>query len=137
MFENILDLQEIIDTLYYFVVLTGVTFLCMWLFEKITPYDDFKQIKDGNSAVAIQFTGKIIGIGYIMNSAVATNDSLLSAAVWGLIGFILMVIGYFAFELFTPKLNVKKEIESGKVSVSIISLAISIVIALITAGAIS
>ena len=137
MFENIIDIQEVLLTIYYFLVLGVVSIVCMWIFEKITPYNDFELIRNGNSAVAIQFAGKILGITYIMSTAVDTNNSLLGAAIWGIIGFILMIIGYFIFEMATPKLEVRKEIEKGKVSVGIIAAAISLAIAFIISGAIS
>ncbi|WP_148358488.1 DUF350 domain-containing protein [Peribacillus simplex] len=137
MFENIIDVQEVLLTLYYFVVLGFVSIACMWIFAKLTPYKDFELIRNGNIAVAIQFAGKILGITHIMSVAVNTNDSLLGAAVWGIIGFILMVVGYFIFEIATPKLDVRKEIEKGKVSVGIIAASISLAISFIISGAIS
>jgi len=137
MFNEILDVQEVLHTLLYFVVLLGVTIICMFIFEMITPYNDREQLLKGNKAVAIQFFGKIIGITLIMKSAIATNDSLLGAAIWGVIGFVLMLIGYFIFEFLTPRVRVDKEIESGNVAVGIIAASISLAIALITSGAIS
>lgn len=137
MFENIIDIQELLLTIYYFVVLGGVSIVCMWIFSLITPYNDFELIRNGNSAVAIQFAGKILGVTYIMSAAVATNDSLLGAGLWGIIGFVLMIVGYYAFEIVTPKLHVREEMEKGTVSVGIIAAAISLAISFIISGAIS
>lgn len=89
MFEEILDIQEVLHTLLYFVVLSGVTLVCMFIFEMITPYNDREQLLKGNKAVAIQFLGKIVGITLIMKSAIATNDSLLGAAIWELLALYL------------------------------------------------
>lgn len=55
----------------------------------------------------------------------------------GVIGFVLMLIGYFIFEFLTPRFRVDKEIENGNVAVGIIAASISLAVALITSGAIS
>lgn len=135
--SEILDLQELWYTLLYFVVLMGVTVGCMAIFELITPFNDREEMKNGNTAVAIQFAGKIVGLSIVMFSSIFHNASLLAAAVWGIIGFILMLIGYFVFEFLTPSFKVDKEIKEGNNSVAIVAASISLAIGIIVAGSIS
>lgn len=45
---------------------------------------------------------------------------------WGVLGFVLLLIGYFIFEFLTPKFNIDKEIENDNRAVGLISMVISI-----------
>lgn len=135
--SEIIDLQEIWSTLLYFVVLMVVTVGCMAIFELITPFNDREEMKNGNSAVAIQFAGKIVGLSIVMFSSIYHNSSLLAAVVWGILGFILMLIGYFVFEFLTPAFKVDHEIQNGNKSVAIVAASISLAIGIIVAGSIS
>ncbi|MFC0272536.1 DUF350 domain-containing protein [Metabacillus herbersteinensis] len=135
--SEIMDFQELWSTLLYFVVLMGVTVGCMAIFELITPFNDREEMKNGNTAVAIQFAGKIVGLSLVMFSSIFHNASLLAASVWGIIGFILMLIGYFIFEFLTPAFKVDQEIKNGNNSVAIVAASISLAIGIIVAGSIS
>jgi putative membrane protein len=58
--------------------------------------------------------------------------SLLAAAAFGLLGIVLLALGYKAFDWITPKLKVEEELMRGNVAVGIavgaLLLAISLVV---------
>lgn len=84
------------------------------------------EIKNGNLAVAMATGGKIFGIANIFRFSILHNDSLVTMLLWGLYGFILLLIGYFIFEFLTPKFNIDEEIEKGNHAVGFIAMTISI-----------
>ena len=43
----------------------------------------------------------------------------IGSLMFGLIGIIMFITGYFAFDLLTPKLDISKELSSGNISVGI------------------
>ncbi|MDN4072669.1 DUF350 domain-containing protein [Fictibacillus terranigra] len=109
---------------YSVVVLFLVIFLAV--FEVVTRYQNWVEIKKGNLAVAMATGGKIFGIANIFRYSIAQNDSLPQMMAWGLFGFVLLLAGYFIFEFLTPRFNIDEEIENDNRAVGLISMVISI-----------
>lgn len=109
---------------YSVVVLCIVVFLS--LFELVTKYNNWKEIKNGNISVAMSTGGKIFGIANIFRFSIAHNESLLQSIGWGMYGFFLLLIGYFIFEFLTPSFKIDDEIQSDNRAVGFISMVISI-----------
>ncbi|MEH7748259.1 DUF350 domain-containing protein, partial [Neobacillus drentensis] len=81
---------------YSVVILCLVVFLA--IFEMVTKYKNWEEIKKGNVAVAMATGGKILGVANIFRCTIEQNNSLLSMIGWGIYGFLLLIIGYFIFE---------------------------------------
>jgi putative membrane protein len=109
---------------YSVVVLCLVLFLAV--FELVTRYKNWFEIKNGNLSVAMATGGKIFGIANIFRYSISHNDSLIMMVMWGIYGFILLLIGYFIYEFLTPKFQIDKEIENDNRAVGFISMVISI-----------
>ena len=105
-------------------VLCMVVFLA--LFELVTKYKNWEEIRNGNLAVAMATGGKIFGIANIFRYALAHHESLLSMIGWGLYGFLLLLAAYFIYEFLTPKFNIDEEIANDNRAVGFISLSISV-----------
>ncbi len=118
--------NEFVVTAGYFsvVILCMVVFLAV--FELVTKYRNWEEIKKGNVAVAMATGGKIFGIANIFRHSIMHNDNLLTMISWGVFGFILLLIAYFIFEFLTPKFNIDEEIEKNNKAVGFISMVISI-----------
>ncbi|WP_203361538.1 DUF350 domain-containing protein [Bacillus sp. REN10] len=117
----------------HFVQLAGyisVVIVCVILFlavfELVTKYRNWEEIKKGNMAVAMATGGKIFGITNVFRHSILHNDSLLAMVGWGICGFILLLIGYFIFEFLTPHFKIDEEIEKDNRAVGFISMVISI-----------
>jgi putative membrane protein len=63
-------------------------------------------------------------------------NSLLAAAVFGLLGIALLAVGFKVFEWITPKLNVEEELAKGNVAVAIVIGAAILGVAVIVVRAI-
>lgn len=109
---------------YSVVILFLVVFLA--IFELVTKYENWKEIKNGNVAVAMATGGKIFGIVNVFRHSILHHDTLLMMIVWGVYGFILLLLGYFIFEFLTPKFNVDEEIKNDNRAVGFISMMISV-----------
>ncbi|MFG6116459.1 putative membrane protein [Thalassobacillus cyri] len=109
---------------YSVVILCLVIFMAV--FELVTRYNNWKEIKQGNLAVAMATGGKIFGIANIFRYSIEHNDSLLQTMGWGLYGFFLLLIGYFIYEFLTPNFKIDAEIENDNRAVGFISLVISV-----------
>lgn len=109
---------------YSVVVLCSLIFLSV--FELVTSYKNWDEIRNGNLAVAMATGGKLFGIATIFRYSIEHNDSILISIGWGTIGFLLLLLGYFIFEFLTPSIDVDKEIGKGNQAVGFVSMMISI-----------
>ena len=114
------------ETLGYFsvVIFCGVIFLAV--FELLTKYRNWNEIKNGNLAVAMATGGKIFGIANIFRFSIRTGEPLLTTITQGAFGFLLLLVGYFIFEFLTPSFNIDDEIAKGNQAVGLIAMIISI-----------
>lgn len=106
------------------VVLFIVLFLA--IFEIVTTYKNWDEIKKGNLAVAMATGGKTFGIANIFRHSILHHDTLLMMIVWGLFGFGLLLLSYYIFEFLTPKFSVDEEIKNDNRAVGFLAMVISI-----------
>jgi putative membrane protein len=109
---------------YSVVILSLVVFLA--IFELVTKYKNWDEIKKGNISVAMATGGKIFGIANIFRFSISHHDSLITMIGWGVFGFVLLLIGYFIFEFLTPKFRIDDEIQNDNRAVGFIAMVISI-----------
>ncbi|PLR81517.1 DUF350 domain-containing protein [Bacillus canaveralius] len=109
---------------YSVVILCIVVFLAM--FELVTKYNNWEEIKKGNLAVAMATGGKIFGIANVFSHSIVQHDTLFTMIGWGLFGFFLLLLGYFIYEFLTPKFKIDDEIKNDNRAVGFISLVISV-----------
>ncbi|PLR98084.1 DUF350 domain-containing protein [Bacillus sp. T33-2] len=129
--------NEYVTTAGYY----SVSILCMIVFlavfELVTKYRNWDEIKKGNISVAMATGGKIFGVANIFRHSIMQNDSLITMIGWGIFGFLLLLAGYFIFEFLTPKFNIDMEIENDNRAVGFISMIISIGLSYIIGAGIS
>ena len=113
-------------TAAFFAVTILALILFLTIFELVTRYDDWEEIKKGNVSVAMATGGKILGITNIFRFSIESNDTIGQALIWGAFGFLLLLIAYFIFEFMTPKFNIDEEIAKDNRAVGLLSMIISI-----------
>jgi len=112
-----------------------VVFLAV--FEFVTRYDDWKEIRNGNVAVAMATGGKIFGICNIFRFAILNNDSILDSLIWASFGFVLLLVAYFIFEFLTPTIKIDAEIQKDNRAVGLLSMIISIAISYVVGASVT
>lgn len=131
-------MEPFLLTLLYFGVAIIIVIVGLVIFESLTrKYKDWDEVLNGNKAVSLSITGKIIGICIILAFAVYNSAQLLDTLIWGLFGVVLQMIAYLIFELVTRNFSVEEQLKKGNVSVGMISLAVSIGLALVIGASIT
>ncbi|MFP5114467.1 DUF350 domain-containing protein [Bacillaceae bacterium C204] len=120
---------------YSVVILCLVVFLA--IFEMVTKYKNWEEIKKGNVAVAMATGGKIFGVANIFRCTIEQSNSLLFMVGWGIYGFLLLIVGYFIFEFLTPKFKIDEEIQNDNRAVGLISMVISIGLSIVIGAGIT
>lgn len=129
--------HPLVETAGYFSVVVLCLIVSMVLFEIVTKYRNWEEIRKGNLAVAMATGGKIFGVANIFRYSIEQHNSLPQMIGWGLFGFTLLVFAYILFEFLTPKFKVDEEIEADNRSVGFISLVISVGLSFVIGASIS
>ncbi|MFI0353486.1 DUF350 domain-containing protein [Actinomadura sp. 9N407] len=101
-------LQESGAALAYGAVGIALMALGYLVVEVTTPGHLGHQIwTDRNRGAALVLAAKLLGVGAIVTTAIASSEDrlaegILSTAVYGLLGIILMTIAFYALDLLTP-----------------------------------
>jgi putative membrane protein len=138
----------LINFLKYLGVTLPLMAFAIFLFTLTTPYQEFKIMFDGDDlenplkvasakAVAFDLGGKILGISFLLASAIYHAVSLWDLVVWALTGIVFLVGIYYLFELLTPGITIRKEIPNGNVGVGIFSFCLSLATGVLMAALIS
>ncbi|WP_254901236.1 DUF350 domain-containing protein [Tuberibacillus sp. Marseille-P3662] len=120
---------------YSVVVLCMIVYLAV--FELLTSYKNWVEIKKGNLAVALATGGKIFGIANLFRFSINHNEVLLDTIIHGTYGFVLLLLGYFIFEFLTPSFKIDNEIKEGNTAVGFISAVISIGLSFVLGASLS
>ena len=92
--------HPLVETAGYFSVVVLCLIVAMAIFELVTKYKNWEEIKNGNVAVALATGGKILGICNIFRYSISEHSTLLEMLGWGLFGFVLLIFAYLLFEFF-------------------------------------
>ncbi|HZG81219.1 MAG TPA: DUF350 domain-containing protein [Brevibacillus sp.] len=96
------------------------------LFELVTRYQVWEELKKGNLAVAMATGGKIFGIANIFRYSISEHVSIGQSLIWVTFGYVLLLISYFIFEFMTPSYKIDDEIAKGNLAIGFIAMMISI-----------
>ncbi|RAU97637.1 DUF350 domain-containing protein [Paenibacillus sp. YN15] len=115
-----------LETLAFVSVALVAMILFLAIFEAVTRYSVWNEIKRGNMAVAMATSGKIFGICNIFRFAIQQEDTLLISLGWAAFGYVILLAAYFIFEFLTPNFNTDEEIGKGNKAIGLISMVLSV-----------
>ncbi|MEM8513931.1 putative membrane protein [Massilia sp. MP_M2] len=75
-------------------LLTSVALLAtfMVIYSVTTPYNEFREVQDGNVAAAVAFSGAILGFIFPLMAAIFYTHSLVEMAKWATITGVVQMI---------------------------------------------
>lgn len=129
--------HPLVETAGYFSTVVLCLIVSMVIFEIVTKYRCWDEIKKGNLAVAFATGGKIFGVANIFRYSIEQHNTLPQMIGWGLFGFTLLIFAYVLFEFLTPMFKVDEEIEQDNRSVGFISMTISVGLSFVIGASIS
>jgi putative membrane protein len=98
----------------------------------VTPHDELRLIRGGNSAAAMSLGGAVVGFILPLGMVIAHHGTVLSVAFWGVVALMVQVIAFFIARALMPGLP--QSIEGGKVSVGAFSGLVSFTIGILNAA---
>ncbi len=96
--------------LAYFGSAMALAVAFLFLYSRFTPHREFKLIRQGNSAAAIQLTGTFIGfaipVAIVISHSVSIPDMLLWGAVAGTVQLaVFVIIARLLFKAISDKIT--------------------------------
>ena len=119
----------------HFLATCFIFFVGLWVYLKITPFDEFKLIKEGNLAASISLMGASLGIALPLSFCLSSSLNIIDIFVWGSISVLIQLLCYKLVDYILKDLP--KRIEDGQISSSILLFSLKISISFINSAAIS
>jgi putative membrane protein len=126
------SLQYVDDFLIYLGLSLALLTAFVWIYDKITPYDELELIRNGNTAAAIAYGGAIIGLALPLASAVAHSVNPVDMVIWGVFSLAVQVLVYFLVRRLVPHLN--DQIPEDRAAPAVLLAAISIAAGILNAA---
>lgn len=122
----------------FFLTALIVLIVFLFLYAKVTPYDDYEMIfTRNNTASALGFGGAIVGLCIPLYSALVNSVSYTDFVTWATVAMVIQLLFAFIMTRLGGKFSVEKHINNGDVAVGILMAMISISIGLLNAGSMS
>lgn len=127
-----MDLNALAAFTTYF--LAGVGYLCLFIFIyiRVTPYAEFKLIREGNVAAATSLGGAILGFCIPLQKSIAQSMNAIDMFVWATVALVVQIVAYLLFARLLPRVALK--IEEGSLAKSVLLAAIAVAVGLINAA---
>ena len=128
-----LDFGTLPAFILYFVTSTVLFLVAAFVYHWVTPYHELELIGQGNVAVAVSYSGAMLGLALPLASLAAHSVSLLDLGSWAVAALATQLVVYFAVH-FLLKRRLDAQIVSGNVAVGTFLGALSVVFGLLNAA---
>jgi putative membrane protein len=105
--------------------------LFVYIYARVTPYKEFSLIAHDNVAVAVTFSGAVLGFTLPLVAAIYYTRSLIEMIAWAAVTCIVQLAVLLALR------SQAKRIEEGHVSSAVMVATLSVAVGLLNAASIS
>ncbi|DAB30581.1 MAG TPA: DUF350 domain-containing protein [Sulfurimonas sp. UBA12504] len=131
-------LESFLFFLLFFFSAAAILLLFIFLYAKVTPYDDYQLIfRENNAAAAVAFGGAILGLCIPLYSALVSSVSYVDFLLWAMVAMGIQLLFAFVMIRINVKFSFEKLLEEGVVSVGVFMAFLSLSIGLLNAGSMS
>ena len=124
--------------LLFFLTAVAIVVLFLYLYAKVTPYDDYKLIlEENNLAASVGFGGAVLGLCIPLYSALVSSVSYFDFLIWALVAMLVQLAFVYAVTKRKGKFSFEKQVQDGVLSVGVLMAFLSISIGLLNAGSMS
>ena len=119
--------------LLQFVTTVALLALGIGCYVMITPFNEWRLVRDGNVAAGLVLAGAIVALAIPLAATLASSLVTLDIVLWGLVALVLQLLTFVAVALLARGLRAM--IEAGNVAAALMLIGIQIAVALLNAGA--
>lgn len=134
-----------IETIVYLGIGLVMMMLGYFIIDLFIPVDFPQEINDGNKAVGWVSAGIYAGLGFVIRSAIISNtiseaaellQGVIDTTVYGAIGVVALVLGYFIVDILNRKFNFNVALKEKNEAAGIMVFGIFLGVAFIVSGVI-
>ena len=107
----------------------------VFLYIKITPYDEIELVQAGNTAAASSLAGAIIGLAIPLSFSMAASVTIWEILIWGPVTLFLQLIAYRFTDLLLKGLP--ERIINGEMGPAVVLISIKLAVSAINAAAVT
>jgi len=126
------SLEGLDEFLVFFGLAVAFVAIFLVLYVRITPYDELKLIREGNTAAAASLSGALIGFTLPLASSIVHSVHPWDMMIWGAIALVVQLL-VFVLVRFTL-VNVTRRIPQGEVASGVLLGAVSICAGMLNAA---
>ncbi len=102
------------EFLIYFGMCIAFVAIFLWVYDRVTPYNEIKLIREGNHAAAWSLGFTIMGFSLPLASAVIHSVHPWDLMLWAVIALVVQILVFVVVRLILPDLT--RHIQEGQVS---------------------
>ena len=114
-------------------VTRGLLALGSACYMAITPFQELKLIRAGNTAAGVVLAGTLVALAIPLATTLATSLVTLDILVWGLVALVIQLLTFVIAAAVLRDL--RRMIEGGNVAAAWLLVGIQLAVALLNAGA--
>ena len=118
--------------LAFFAICIALVALFLVVYTRLTPYDEWRLIREGNVAAAWSLGGALVAFCLPLANIVAHSNVVIDVAVWGIVALVVQVGVWWILDRLLP--GKRDRIARGDVAAGVILGASSIAVGIINAG---
>ena len=89
----------------YFVTAIALLAIFLALYVLVTPYNELRLIREGNTAAAVSLAGAIVGYALPIAVSVATSHNIYVMIGWGVVACAVQLMAYIVARFALPQIN--------------------------------
>ena len=114
-----------------FAILIGGMGIYMWL----TPYEDIKLVREGNTAAAVALGGAFLGLAIPLAGSMSGSVTSLDILMWGIVTVVVQLVAFKVVDLVLRGLP--KHIADGEMAAAIFLAFVKVAAGTIVATSVS
>lgn len=127
-------MTNVLNTFLYFGTCLIMLVIFTVIYEKLTPYREWEEIKKGNAAAATTFGGALIGFVLPLWSVVMSTHSVVEVIKWGVLVGAIQIATFFVIQRLHGFAQCVKD---GKIAPAIFLAFAAVAIGILNAACIS
>lgn len=121
--------------LRYFTSAVLLLLLFAMIYGRVTPYSEFRLIKEGKVAPAVSFVGALLGFVAPLASAITHSVALLDMIIWAVVALVVQIAVFLVLRLIFADLC--NEIAADRLSAAILLGGVSFIVGILNAACMS
>lgn len=126
------SLEGLDEFLVFFGLAVAFAAIFLALYVKVTPYNELKLIREGNTAAAASLSGALLGFTLPLASSIIHSVHPWDMMIWGVIALLVQLL-VFVLVRFTL-VNVTRRIPQGEVASGVLLGAVSVCAGILNAA---